>query len=557
MSALLNCLMLLLLAVPPYRGDDENTQRLIRKLIADLDADYYDERQIAVAELRKFGKATEPSLIEALSSESDRIRAAAIGLLKDLKSEACVDKMNEIFRNDREKSIRLSAFQYLKEIGKTSEVHLVDALDLDDENALVEIIEILYGMGSEKAVGGMERLVTRSKSEKVRLCALSYLVGIGKPAEDSLIGLLDSGDKRSRIACASALGRMRSAKAIDALIPFLNDKDKEVSAAVLTSLKYIGQPAKESVDRAIKDGKIDPSFAREIAKDILKHEVEAIFDGLITDDGYYGSFNGQFDELKGLAERKETVAILMEIVKKEYSPVCQWPAFKFEGLSELALVALGEMGGAEDADRLEKLLKESSMSEEKIRDFSITLYRLGRKAYVEDIVAKQKKLLEETSGASAEDRIKALYGIAIVMNRIGNIDEALRAYTSALEIIEKEGKANAKADIYRDTVLYNLGCLYAIKGEKEKAIEYLKKSVDAGYRDVEWMKMDGDLKSLRGDQGFKELVVKLGGNTNVKKRKLLLIHDKHLDGPTRVVPIEPQGGIESVPAPQNPWAPID
>lgn len=61
--------------------------------------------------------------------------------------------------------------------------------------------------------------------------------------------------------------------------------------------------------------------------------------------------------------------------------------------------------------------------------------------------------------------------------------------------------------------LYNLGCAYALTGEKDKAFAALKKSVAAGMNDVNQLKQDSDLKSLHGDPRFEQLVKSLSGAT--------------------------------------------
>ena len=58
-------------------------------------------------------------------------------------------------------------------------------------------------------------------------------------------------------------------------------------------------------------------------------------------------------------------------------------------------------------------------------------------------------------------------------------------------------------------VWYNLGCSYALTGEKEQALHALVRSVDLGYKDLHWMCRDTDLASLRGDERFEALLLRL------------------------------------------------
>jgi tetratricopeptide (TPR) repeat protein len=59
---------------------------------------------------------------------------------------------------------------------------------------------------------------------------------------------------------------------------------------------------------------------------------------------------------------------------------------------------------------------------------------------------------------------------------------------------------------------YNLTCVFARKGEKEKAVEYLRIAVDKGFNNLEWLEKDPDLKSIREEPGYKEIVARLRGS---------------------------------------------
>ena len=62
-----------------------------------------------------------------------------------------------------------------------------------------------------------------------------------------------------------------------------------------------------------------------------------------------------------------------------------------------------------------------------------------------------------------------------------------------------------------DTVFYNLGCSYALTGDKENALEALEKAVALGYRDSGHLQKDKDLKSLHEEDRYQKLVSRLAG----------------------------------------------
>jgi len=55
---------------------------------------------------------------------------------------------------------------------------------------------------------------------------------------------------------------------------------------------------------------------------------------------------------------------------------------------------------------------------------------------------------------------------------------------------------------------YNMACLYAIKGETEKSLMYLKKAATLDRSVREWARRDADLKSLRGLPEFEGMIQK-------------------------------------------------
>lgn len=64
------------------------------------------------------------------------------------------------------------------------------------------------------------------------------------------------------------------------------------------------------------------------------------------------------------------------------------------------------------------------------------------------------------------------------------------------------------------TALYNLCCIYSLRGEIPRAIEYLEKAIAAGYENYEWMSQDPDLDNIRTEPRYKELV-----ETKLKEKK--------------------------------------
>ncbi len=61
------------------------------------------------------------------------------------------------------------------------------------------------------------------------------------------------------------------------------------------------------------------------------------------------------------------------------------------------------------------------------------------------------------------------------------------------------------------TAHYNLACRFALLKQRDKAITTLRKAVELGYRDFEFMLEDHDLDSIRKDPRFRKLVKEFKG----------------------------------------------
>ena len=61
------------------------------------------------------------------------------------------------------------------------------------------------------------------------------------------------------------------------------------------------------------------------------------------------------------------------------------------------------------------------------------------------------------------------------------------------------------------TAHYNLACRYALLKQRDKALTALRKAVELGYRDFEFMLEDHDLDSIRKDPRFRKLVKEFKG----------------------------------------------
>ena len=109
--------------------------------------------------------------------------------------------------------------------------------------------------------------------------------------------------------------------------------------------------------------------------------------------------------------------------------------------------------------------------------------------------------------AANPDFIDALIPLAENYTRIGD-------YESGLKMDLRLAALKPKDDI----VHYNLACSYSLVGEVEKALSSLKKAINLGYNDVQFMHKDPDLERIREDSRYKKLIFKISKHKPRKKK---------------------------------------
>ncbi|MCD4658306.1 MAG: PDZ domain-containing protein [Planctomycetes bacterium] len=75
-------------------------------------------------------------------------------------------------------------------------------------------------------------------------------------------------------------------------------------------------------------------------------------------------------------------------------------------------------------------------------------------------------------------------------------------YDEAIKYLEKI----LKVDPNNATAFYNIACIYALENKKKKALEYLKKSIVAGFVDWEHFQKDTDLDNMREMPEYKKMM---------------------------------------------------
>lgn len=96
------------------------------------------------------------------------------------------------------------------------------------------------------------------------------------------------------------------------------------------------------------------------------------------------------------------------------------------------------------------------------------------------------------------DYIQVIELLGCLYTDIGRLDDGLRMDLKAVKLMPNNPNFH-----------YNLACSQSLKDQSTKAIASLKKAIELGYDDLEWLLQDDDLQSLHGLEKFEELITQL------------------------------------------------
>jgi tetratricopeptide (TPR) repeat protein len=96
--------------------------------------------------------------------------------------------------------------------------------------------------------------------------------------------------------------------------------------------------------------------------------------------------------------------------------------------------------------------------------------------------------LQAAASASGEEWAEA--GMSLLMLR--ELDRSIVALNRAVTLLDYEGSS----------AMYNLACAYSLQGNRDAGIQWLEKSVNAGFDGPEKLRNDPDINNLRADARF-------------------------------------------------------
>jgi len=107
--------------------------------------------------------------------------------------------------------------------------------------------------------------------------------------------------------------------------------------------------------------------------------------------------------------------------------------------------------------------------------------------------------LERLFGRLPQD-ILLIKALADFYTRVGRYEDGLRLDQKLGQLCPGDA-----------LVWYNLGCSLALLKKPNEAFDALQKAIALGYDNIEWMRRDEDLRSIRNDVRFRSLLQQIPG----------------------------------------------
>jgi Flp pilus assembly protein TadD len=112
--------------------------------------------------------------------------------------------------------------------------------------------------------------------------------------------------------------------------------------------------------------------------------------------------------------------------------------------------------------------------------------------------------LEKVAARLPEDE-DVLLALGDIYTRAGRYEDGLKIDQRLVKLMPED-----------DAVWYNLACSLALLNRREEALVTLRRAVELGYQDHEWMSRDSDLRNIRNEKAFKLLLKEISASKTDK-----------------------------------------
>jgi len=220
----------------------------------------------------------------------------------------------------------------------------------------------------------------------------------------------------------------------------------------------------------------------------------------ISDLARYFRVTGQLEEAKRLADSA------IEIFERTYGP--DHPALANTlGSQGTTLRSMEDYEGAiQHYERAASILRDLFGPDHArlswiTRGLAGAYLRMGEFTEAAAVAREGLRISEAAYGKEHIECARSHSLIGYVEYKLERYPEARQSYETSLEIRQEALPENHPGLI---TACYNLACIHAIEGHKDRALEALRMALDAGFSD-DLIFDDPDFDALRGDPDFEEI----------------------------------------------------
>ncbi len=378
--------------------------------------------------------------------------------------------------------------------------------------------------------------------EATRRAAVKALVDALPASRAPVIAALEDARPEVQVHLIEVLGRDGSPAAIRALLLALAAAEPLQASRIRHSLVARAEVSRRVLEAWAEDPSLKtPGEGGAVSKEVValetllrRAEAERLFLSRKSVTGGTGSYRGQYELLEPYREEALDVCVGILLDRAVDEPGV-FTTGRFELLRSperavdmveligMASHAFAELGRPSDDEHMRVLEAELEVLYSRIKDYPgfldpAFLENLGR--YADILVALYhvhptryarglKHLLKNISpGGDWHDGLTVSHRAAILL-QVGRYEEAIQEFERLLGGRDRLGIAS------RTVTYYNMACAYAQWGERiegeeraekrELALEYLQRSVAAGWSDVGWLDEDRDLDPIRATDAFQRL----------------------------------------------------
>lgn len=380
------------------------------------------------------------------------------------------------------------------------------------------------GPGSPTSLGAELRSQLESPFRNQRRRAMEALRDRARRGEVSLIDLLrDSSAAVRRAAAEVVVETPVGGEAPNLLEALEREADSEVRVVLVDALAHVGVATDERLAPFRAEG-IQSDKASQYERYLIGR-IRATFESLIHDGTIPGFYDGQFKTLWKLdpqmperliaMARDESYHFVIRVLaimalhetrrpslEKDLGPLLLDPEEEFH----IARSEWFQWGRRLNAARLYLLLRA-----ELSRYARFSLAKAGQTRQIMNMIRRMDQELRmnemrlhsrSTDDLFAEHQREWLrlliFETGYFYQQFDDYDHAIERY---LRLVQNHPEARACQSAY-----YNLACIASIRNDRAKALTYLRRAVELGFTDYEWLREDGDLAPLREDAEFQRII---------------------------------------------------